>query len=79
MKCTSAVLVPVIRNNCCPHVLLLEPKDNKKWTVMSLLEKVVLLDMWYWRVSVAVVGCHCIVKIFTVCCIKQNDDDLVNH
>ena len=46
---------------------------------MSLLEKVVLLDMWYRRVSVAVVGCHCIVNIFTVCCIKQNDDDLVKH
>ena len=33
VKCTSAVLVTVIRNNCCPHVLLLEPKDNKKCPV----------------------------------------------
>ena len=41
---------------------------------MSLLEKVVVLDMWYMGVSVAVVGCRCGLKIFTVCCIKQNDD-----
>ena len=74
MKCTSAVLVTDVRNNCCPHVLLLEPKDNKWCTVMSLLEKVVVLDMWYTGVSVAVVGCHCGANVFTVCCIKQNDD-----
>jgi len=74
MKCTSAVRVTDIRNNCCPHVVFLEPKVNKYCIVMSLLEKVVLLDMRYVGVSIAVVGCHCGIKILTVCCIKQNDD-----
>jgi len=40
---------------------------------MSLFEKVVVFDMWYTGVSVAVVGCHCGLKIFTVCCMKQNN------
>jgi len=74
MKCTSAILFTVIINNCCLHVLLLEPKDNKKWAIISLLEKVVVLDMWFRGVSAAVVGCCCGVKIFAVCCIKQNYD-----
>jgi len=41
---------------------------------MSLLEKVVVLDMWYVGVSVAVVGCHCGLKIFTICYIKKSDN-----
>jgi len=52
----------------------MKPKDNKKWAVISLLKKVVVLDMWFRGMSAAVVGCCCGVEIFTVCCIKQNDD-----
>jgi len=66
MTCTSAVLLAVIIINCCPHVLLLEPKDNKKWTVISLLEKLVVLDMWFRGMSAAVVGCCCGVEIFSL-------------
>jgi hypothetical protein len=51
-----------------------ESQDKNKRKVMSLSEKVEVLDKLHRRISTVVVRCHCGVNKFRIFFIKKNED-----